>query len=110
MLLFDKRQIGNRLFALRKNTGMTQLELAAAAGLSERTYADIERGETNMRVGTLLQICKTLRITPDEILTDTEEEPVPTREELLERLDACAPKERETAIKLLMVYLQSLRY
>ena len=43
MLTFDFRAIGNRLHAKRKIYGMTQLEVAAAAELSERTYADIER-------------------------------------------------------------------
>ena len=108
MLLFDKRQIGNKLFTLRKSTGMTQLELAVAAGLSERTYADIERGETNMRVSTLLQICKTLHVTPDEILTDSENEEAAPLDELLERLASCSSKDQETARKLLKVYLQSL--
>ena len=108
MLLFDKRQIGNKLFTLRKGTGMTQLELAVAAGLSERTYADIERGETNMRVGTLLKLCQTLHVTPDETLTDSENEEAAPLDELMERLAFCSSKDRETALKLLKVYLQSL--
>ena len=88
--------------------GMTQLELAVTAELSERTYADIERGETNMRVGTLLKLCQTLHVTPDEILTDSTDEPAPPQAELIERLNACSSKDRETALKLLKVYLQSL--
>ena len=62
--------IGNKLLAIRKRTGMTQAEVAEAAGLSDRTYADIERGTVNMRTETLLRICNVLRITPDEILTE----------------------------------------
>ena len=108
MLLFDKRQIGNRLLALRKRAGMTQQELVEAAGLSDRTYADIERGETNMRVGTMLRICQTLHVTPDEILTDSENEVAPSLDDLMERLNSCSSKDRETALKLLKVYLQSL--
>ena len=108
MLLFDKRAIGNKLFAARKRQGMTQLELAVAADLSERGYADIERGETNMRVGTLLKLCQTLHVTPDEILTDAADEPAPLLDELIERLNSCSSKDRETALKLLKVYLQSL--
>ena len=70
MLIYDLNVIGNRLYALRKRMGMTQTELAEAAGLSDRAYADIERGSVNMRIETVLKICEALHITPDEILTE----------------------------------------
>lgn len=50
-----------------ESTGMAQAEVAEAAGLSSRTYADIERRTVNMRVETILHICEALHITPDEI-------------------------------------------
>ena len=65
MLIHDFREIGNRLYAVRKRLGLTQMEVAERAGLSLRTYADIERGTVNMRVETALQICEALHITPD---------------------------------------------
>ena len=68
MLNFDFHEIGNKLFTIRKRAGMTQAEVAEAAGLSDRTYADIERGTVNMRIETVLRICTVLHITPDEIL------------------------------------------
>ena len=69
MLLFDFHQIGNKLHDIRKKAGLTQSEVADAAGLSDRTYADIERGSVNMRIETILRICKALHITPDDVLT-----------------------------------------
>ena len=107
MLVFDTRTIGNNLLAIRKKTGLTQAELAEKAGLSDRTYADIERGETNMRVETLLRICRVLKVTPDHVLT-CEETDEPDLEQLLAELKECPPKERETAMKLLLIYLDSL--
>ena len=102
MLIFDLHTIGDRLLAVRKRTGLTQAEVAEAAGLSERTYADIERGTVNMRTATVLHI------TPDEILTE-ERTSLPARqEELWERLNACNPRDKETALELLSVYLRSL--
>ena len=50
MLISDLRVIGNNLLAVRKKLGMTQMEVAEAAGLADRTYADIERGSVNMRL------------------------------------------------------------
>ncbi len=70
MLLFDMMTIGNRLLAARKRLGMTQAEVAERAGLSDRTYADIERGGVNMRIETFLRICQPLSVSPDDILPE----------------------------------------
>lgn len=107
MLIFDTYGIGSKLLAIRKTTGLTQSEVAEKSGLSERTYADIERGTVNMRVGTLMKICHALHITPDEILTEQEIE-IPHENELLDKLNTRSPKERKTALQLLDVYLKSL--
>ena len=107
MLIFDLQTIGNRLLSIRKKMGMTQAEVAEAADVSDRTYAGIERGTVNMRVETLLRICRTLHITPDEVLSQKESGLDPG--ELLARLDACSEKEKQTALQLLQVYLQSLQ-
>lgn len=107
MLLFDFRLIGNKLHFYRKRAGMTQNEVADAAGLSDRTYADIERGSVNMRVETILRICKVLHITPDDILTEEKISLEIQKHELLEHLSTCSPHEQETALRLLSVYLQS---
>lgn len=107
MLIFDKRAIGNKLLAIRKKSGFTQAEVAEKAGLSDRTYADIERGSVNMRTETVLKICEVLHITPDEILT--EESSLECRQnEIFERLSLCPPKERQTALAILEVYLGSI--
>lgn len=99
--------IGARLLSIRKKLGLTQSEVAEIAGLSDRTYADIERGSVNMRVETILKICQALHITPDEILTKEDSLPL-QQHELFEKLNACSPKEQKTALELLSVYLQSL--
>ena len=108
MLITDLAIIGNRLFLYRKRLGMTQAEVAEAAGLSDRTYADIERGTANMRIETLLRICAVLHITPDEVLTEDAPMVAARQEELWTRMSALSPKDRETALRLLEVYLLSL--
>ena len=108
MLIFDMHLIGNKLLTIRKRMGMTQAEVAEAAGLSDRTYADIERGSVNMRTETILRICNVLHITPDEILTETNKSAIAHQAELWERLNACNPKDKETALQILAVYLKSL--
>ena len=108
MLIFDFTAIGTKLYSFRKRMGLTQAEVAEAAGLSDRTYADIERGSVNMRIETILHICDALHITPDEILTENDPSCVSKEDELWARLKKCSPKDKDTALRLLSVYLQSL--
>lgn len=104
MLIFDFNIIGNKLFLVRRKLGMTQAEVAEKAGISDRTYADIERGTVNMRVETLLRICNVLRITPNEILsTDVET----STEDITEMLNDVSDNERKTALKILEAYLKN---
>lgn len=108
MLVFDLHAIGNKLLTVRKRMGMTQAEVAEATGLSDRTYADIERGTVNMRTETILRICSVLHITPDEVLTENSSSLTTQQAELWDRLNACNPKDKETALQLLSVFLKSL--
>lgn len=107
MLVHGMDAIGSRLYALRKKFGMTQMEVAIAADISERNYADIERGTVNMRVSTLLRICEALHVTPDDILTE-ESGYYQNQAELMSKLDLCPPQARRTALELLAVYLSSV--
>lgn len=108
MLITDKIKIGNQLLAIRKKAGLTQAEVAEAAGLSDRTYADIERGSVNMRVETLLRICESLHITPDEILTTDHPFLQRRQDEILAQLNSRSPHEKQIALELLSIYLNSL--
>lgn len=107
MLISDIREIGNNLLYVRKRMGLTQAEVAERAGLSDRTYADIERGMANMRVETLLRICGVLRITPNDILFRKEEQEK-TCADILKDVEDLPVPQKETALKLLDVYLHSL--
>ena len=108
MLIFDLHTIGNKLQRIRKRMGMTQADVAEAAELSDRTYADIERGTVNMRIETILRICHVLHITPDELFTEEADSLTAKQDDLWMRLSACNPKDRETALQLLTVFLKSL--
>lgn len=109
MLIFDFRAIGNKLLAIRKKAGLTQSEVAEAANLSDRTYADIERGTVNMRIETVLKICEALHITPDAVLTEENPSFLAKKAELLAELDNCTIQQKETALELLAVYLRSIK-
>lgn len=113
MLISDLKVIGENLYKIRKQIGLSQEETAWRAGISSRTYADIERGETNARLETIIKICNVLHVTPDVILTesnaDSSDEANLTivKDTLFAQLDMISPKEQDTALRLLQVYLQS---
>ena len=107
MLLFDLREIGNKIYDLRRRRGLTRAQVAEIAGLSERTYADIERGTVNMRIKTVLGVCEALKANPDEILT-VDGVCAAEKEAVLARLAVCTEQETRTALELLSVYLNSI--
>ncbi|MBQ3137229.1 MAG: helix-turn-helix transcriptional regulator [Clostridia bacterium] len=107
MLVFDFKVIGNKLYEIRAKKLMSRAEVAEKANLSERTYADIERGSVNMRVETILKICSALSITPNDIFV-LKEDRIVTEKDIINIIEKCSPKEKETALNLLEVYLQSL--
>ena len=108
MLITELHTIGNNLYKVRKARGLTQAEVAEKAELSDRTYADIERGSVAMRVDSLLKICAALHITPNDILVDNEIAPI-TEQDIADAVKDCSDFEKETALKLLSVYLESLK-
>lgn len=108
MLVLDLHSIGNNLYKVRKSKGLTQAEVAEKAELSDRTYADIERGSVTMRVDSLLKICGALNITPNDILVSDNIIKI-TEQDIAESIKDCSNNEKETALKLLSVYVDSLK-
>lgn len=108
MLFYDLKTIGNRLYDLRTKKLMTRAEVAELAELSDRAYADIERGNVNLRLETLLRICSALSVTPNDLLV--QEEPCEFSEPILiDRMRHCSDAEKKTALKLLSVYIDSIK-
>lgn len=108
VLVSNLTDIGNNLYKIRKSKGLTQAEVAEKADFSDRTYADIERGSTNMRIETLLKICDALNITPNDILVTNNDFEI-TEQYIADTIKDCTNNEKETALKLLNVYIDSLK-
>jgi len=108
MLIYNLNTIGSNLYKVRKAKGLTQAEVAEKSDLSDRTYADIERGNTAMRIDTLLKICTALRITPNEILVENSNIEI-AEQDIFDLIKDCSNNEKETALKLLSIYLDSLQ-
>ncbi len=108
-MINDFRILGNKLLTFRKRLAMTQAEIAEKAGISDRTYADIERGTVNMRLSTFLQICRVLHVTPNEVLIEESHKSKMDIEEILGKLNTCTQKEKDIIYELISVYLKGLQ-
>ena len=63
----------------------------------------------NMRIETVLKICRALGITPDALLTEENSSLTALHADVMQRLDGRSLREQETALRLLSVYLDSLK-
>ncbi len=106
-LVKDYKSLGERLLKIRRNMGLSQEETAWAAGLSTRTYADIERGTVNARLDTILRICKVFRITPNDILVSEQDPDIIDMDKLDNLLKNLTEKQQKIAYKILMLYAEA---
>jgi transcriptional regulator with XRE-family HTH domain len=59
---------GKRVRELRKERGLSQVELAAKVGIDRSYMGFLERGERNPSLEVIAKIAEALSVTPDELL------------------------------------------
>lgn len=64
---------GARIKEARKASGITQIEAATKAGVSQQTWQRYESGKLDLKMSSIYNICKTLNISADWLLGLTEE-------------------------------------
>lgn len=67
-------RLGRRLRELRKEHGHTQLELAEAAGLSDKYIGELENGHRDVRLDTLERVAAALNVEPRDLFRFTPED------------------------------------
>jgi transcriptional regulator with XRE-family HTH domain len=68
------KNIGRNIKKTRKIKGLTQENLAAKSKVDRAKISDMENGKEDYKLSTLLQVCKALEITLEEISQDSNEE------------------------------------
>jgi transcriptional regulator with XRE-family HTH domain len=63
-----QQRVGERIRKLRSDRGYSQESFADACALHRTYMGSVERGERNMTLKTIFTICRTLKITPAELL------------------------------------------
>lgn len=65
-------KLGKRISDIRKEKGLTQVQLGDKCDIEKPNMNRIEKGGTNPTILTLKKICKELDISLDELLSDLE--------------------------------------
>lgn len=65
--------LGEELRKARKKAGLTQEELAFAAGISRNYVSLLELGQKSPTVDTLLKICKAIDVSASKLIAKIEE-------------------------------------
>lgn len=60
--------LGERLRGLREDADLTQAQLGAALGMTQRKISYMERDQIEPNVGDILSICRFFRISADFLL------------------------------------------
>ena len=68
----NRRRAGRRLRLLREGAGWTQLELAAASGLTHETISRLEVGRRRPQAETVRQLARALRVEPARFVATEE--------------------------------------
>lgn len=65
--------ISDRIFRLMKERGMTQKQFSEATGIAQSSISDWKRKKTNPVSDKIMIICHVLDVTPEELLSGTED-------------------------------------
>jgi len=76
------KTVVNRMRVIRIEKGLSQLELANMAGLSQSFYSSIESHKKIPTLKTLIRIASALQVTPGAFFQDSD----PTKEEIKENV------------------------
>ncbi len=68
--MFNMEDVGRRISVMRKNAGLTQMELANSLGISYQAVSNWERGISMPDISNLGALAKMLGVTVDEIIGD----------------------------------------
>lgn len=106
------KEIGMRIRKYREFLDFTREQLAEKADISTQFLADIETGRKSMTVKTLRNICISLSVTTDYIITGTipDSSVDEQNQQLLILLENMTIQEKKYAIEILKQYTKALRH
>jgi transcriptional regulator with XRE-family HTH domain len=104
------RELGHRIATLRRERGLTQVQLAKTLGISQQHMLSFEKGRRRMLAGALPALCKALGVSLEELLGDAPKPgrrgPTPKLQRQLEQLSRLPRAQQQVVSKMLDAVLQ----
>jgi len=99
------RALGARIATLRKERGLTQVQLAETLGLTQQTLASFEKGRRRIPVSQLSPLAKALALSVEELLgedkTPRKRGPAPKLLQQMERISRLPRAKQRFVIQML---------
>ena len=106
----DYVSIGKQIKTERLRIGMTQLQLAERANISQTFMSNIETGEKKMSLDTFIRIADSLNISSDALLVDNLHNPTNLLESKFKTIMAdCSIYEQKIIVDAITAIKDSLR-
>ena len=80
-----------RIREIRRERGISQTKLAKKIGMEQTQYSRYERGENEIKVNVLIDICKALNVSSDYIL-GLSDDPYPNKQVQNFKMNSCNNK------------------
>ena len=106
------KQIGERVAQVRKDQGMTQVELAEAVRLSQQLIAEYEAGKKNIPTWRLVNMAEALGVAPEALLSDSNGKtlkrgPAPKLQKQIEKISSLPREQQKSILQVLDMALNS---
>lgn len=105
------RQLGKRLAQVRKQQGLTQLEIAATLDLSQAVIAEYETGRKNIPVWRLVNLAEALGVEPNVFLCRSSKEikrgPTPKLKKQMDQISILPKEQQRSILQVLDMALQT---
>ena len=106
------KKIGERVARVRKDQGMTQVELANIVHLSQQLIAEYEAGKKNIPVWRLVNMAEALGVDPDVLLSDSAGKILkrgtsPKLQKQIEKISGLPKEQQKSILQVLDMALRS---
>ena len=111
-VVLSRKEIGQRVKALRLEKGMSQVELATATGTHQTSLSQIERGVRGAGVPQIVKLAQALGVLADRVLSPAKSVPASRNEKLLRRVrevESLPAEHQDAVVQILDAFLKTHR-
>lgn len=106
---YDRRAVGVRLTARRKQMGYSRDYIASQVGIVEKYYADIERGTCGMSIETMIALADFYHLSLDEFIYGPEQKTKVEEAFVEEQIKRLSPQAREYCMELVDLFIRGMK-